>query len=82
MAIKKSMARSFLLLTYHVLPAIPPPITVTFSTPTAVNDNHSVGREAADCRSGGAVQVVQPFLDLNPATFTGTTMLAFWAVEP
>jgi hypothetical protein len=34
MAIKKSMASSLLLLTYHVFPASPPPITVTFSTPT------------------------------------------------
>jgi hypothetical protein len=30
------MASSLLLLTYHVFPASPPPITVTFSTPTGV----------------------------------------------
>jgi hypothetical protein len=34
MAIKKSMARNFLLLNYHAFVAIHPLIAVTFSTPT------------------------------------------------
>ena len=35
MAIKKSMARNFLLLKYHAFVAIHPLIAVTFSTPTS-----------------------------------------------
>jgi uncharacterized membrane protein len=37
MAIKKSMARNFLFLNYHVFVAIHPLIAVTFSTPTGVS---------------------------------------------
>jgi hypothetical protein len=34
MAIKKSMARNFLLFNYHAFIPIHPPIALTFSTPT------------------------------------------------
>jgi hypothetical protein len=36
MAIKKSMARNFLLFNYHAFIPIHPPIALTFSTPTPV----------------------------------------------
>ena len=40
MAIKKSMARNFLLLYYHAFVAIHPLIAVTFSTPTSGYANY------------------------------------------
>jgi hypothetical protein len=41
MAIKKSMARNFLLLNYHAFVVIHPLIEVTFSTPTPVSNSYS-----------------------------------------
>src|ERR1700675_3258633 len=60
MALRKSMAKNFLLLNYHAFVAIHTPIAVTFSTPTPYSDlarrNCEMGF-AQQCGLVGSVQI-------------------------
>ena len=76
MALRKSMAKNFLLLNYHAFVAIHTPIAVTFSTPTG--DVTSLRRLFARQAKGKRKLVLRRCFANHPAIQAGKVM-SLWS---